>query len=154
MGGDDEKKSLGAQKAAVAGLYEPTPGQKRFVERYNWQKVHAPKAWKPRIVGEELVGFYGGRTLRNGKFGQYEVVLVHVPYRGTFMATGTELIQLLDSGLVCKGAPIRIIWRGLEDIGPDPDTKEPRNKKRFELLVAEGDPIAEDELPEITVEHQ
>jgi len=65
--------------------------------RYEWKKIEAPKMWRPRMIGEELVGFYGGKTTRNGQWGQYEVVLVHVPGRGSFMLSGVRIIQLADA---------------------------------------------------------
>jgi len=50
--------------------------QEDLRERYGWKKVVAPKAWRPEATGEELIGFYGGKTTRTGAYGQYDVVLV------------------------------------------------------------------------------
>lgn len=115
----------------------------RFKRKFDWKKVHAPKTWAPRDIGEELVGYYGGRTMRNGAFGQYEVVIVHVPYRGSWMVSGTEIIQLLDSAAIQKGHPIRVVFKGMLALGGE------RTKKRFDLLIAEGDALSEEELPEL-----
>lgn len=112
-------------------------------ERFNWQKVHTPHSWDPRDIGEELIGYYGGRTLRSGQFGQYEVALIHVPYRGTYTVTGTQVIQLLDAAMIQRGHPIRIIWKGWKQLQGD------KEKKQFELLVAEGEPLEEADLPEV-----
>lgn len=78
--------------------------------RYAWKKVEAPKTWRPSTNGEELTGFYGGKTLRNGQWGQYEVIVVHVPHRGTFMVSGTRVIQLVDAADIQTGWPIRIVY--------------------------------------------
>lgn len=115
--------------------------EERFRKRFDWQKIHLPRVWNPRQAGEELAGYYGGTTKRNGSFGQYDVVIVHVPYRGSYVVSGTEVIQLVDTSMIRKGHPVRIVFKGREEYAPK------KEKKHFELLVAEGDPLAEDELP-------
>ncbi len=110
-------------------------------DRYGWQKVTAPRTWRPTVPGEELCGYYGGKTSRSGVYGQYDVIVIHVPHRGTFTVSGTAILQLVDSAMVGKGHPIRIIWKGEKVLD------EVRTKKLFELFIAEGDPLAEDELP-------
>jgi len=97
-------------------------------------------------VGEELVGFYGGRTLRSGSFGQYEVALVHVPHAGSFTVTGSALIRLLDAAGIGKGHPVRIVWQGTRK------TQNNHDEKQFELLVADLETIAAEDLPEIEAE--
>lgn len=116
-----------------------------FAERFGWRKVEAPKPWRPGDLGEELFGYYGGRTIRNGQFGQYEVIIVHVPYKGAFMVSGVKIIQLIDTAMITRGHPIRITWKGLVDVGTDGK----RPMKDFELLVADEPAIDEEELPEI-----
>lgn len=118
----------------------------RFKDRFGWRKVQAPKAWRPRDVGEELCGYYGGRTLRNGSFGQYEVLIIHVPHRGSFTVSGVRAIQLMDAALINKGHPVRIVFRGEELLGNG------RMMRQMDLYVAEGDPLSEDELPELREE--
>lgn len=112
-------------------------------ERFKWRKVVAPRPWLPAEVGEELLGYYGGRTLRTGAFGQYEVVLVHVPLGGCFMLTGTHLIQLMDASGAAVGHPIRVVWQGVRD------TAQGHKMKMFEVLVAEGEVIPEEFLPAV-----
>lgn len=115
--------------------------------RYAWKPVEIPKTWRPRTLGEELVGFFGGKSVRNGAYGQYEVVLVHVPGRGSFMLTGVRIVQLADASGVDVGWPVRIVWHGTKKI--DTDDGEERRMKLFDLFVAEGDPVAEGDLPRI-----
>lgn len=110
-------------------------------DKYDWQKVKAPFTWHPREPGEELCGYYGGKTVRNGRFGQYEIVLVHVPRRGTLTVSGIRIIQLMDAAMIGKGHPVRIVYRGTKPLQDD------HEMKLFDLLVAEGDPIAEEDLP-------
>lgn len=117
--------------------------QKKLLERFFWKKVRAPVTWRPKDVGEVLVGFYGGKTLKNGKFGQYEVVIVHVPSRGSFMVSGTTIIQLVDGSCVRPGHPVCITWLGEKKLEDD------RTLKQFELQVAEGDPLEEDIIPQL-----
>src|SRR3972149_1075097 len=101
--------------------------------RYKWQKVHVPKHWRPKKVGEEIVGFYGGRTLKTGNFGQYEVMLIHVPSLGSFTLSGTMLIQLIDASMIDMGHPIRVVWGGQKQLDGD------KKMKIFEVFVAEGE---------------
>jgi hypothetical protein len=105
------------------------------------------------MLGEELVGFYGGKTTRNGQWGQYEVVLVHVPMRGSFMISGTRIIQLVDASGIQEGWPVRVIWKGRKQLEPTPDG-EVREMKQFKVLVAEGDPLSPDEMPRVSDEDE
>lgn len=95
-----------------------------------WQKVRAPKIWRPAAIDEELVGEYVGRTLREGMFGQYEVVTIWVPGKGAFIASGTALIQLVDAAGLERGDPIRIVYRGIEEL-----YEGERKLKLFDLYV-------------------
>ncbi len=112
-----------------------------LVSRYEWKKVEAPKTWRPKHNGEELVGFYGGKTSRTGQYGQYEVVLIHVPRRGTFMISGTRIVQLADAANINVGWPIRVVYLGTVALA------EEKTMKQFDVFVAEGDPVSPDELP-------
>ncbi len=111
--------------------------------RFQWRKVHAPKTWRPNDIGAELVGYFGGRTLRDGQFGQYEVVIIHVPFEGSYLVSGTQLIQLLDAAIIPAGHPICIIWKGLVE------TAAGHKMKTYEVMVAEGPSVPEDALPEV-----
>jgi len=112
--------------------------------RYNWEKVVAPKTWRPKYNGEELVGFYGGRTTKHGVYGQYEVVIVHVPARGSFMISGTQLLQLVDSAMLEVGAPVRVVWGGYLVLG------EERKMKTFDLFIVAGEAQRAEDLPEVS----
>ncbi len=125
-------------------------GAQSILERYQWKEVHAPKSWYPKMPGTELVGFYGGRTTRNGSYGQYDVILVHVPVRGSFMVSGTKLMQLVDAAMIDIGHPIRIVWEGHQSLGKDPETGDEKRMKLFRVLVAEGDPIDVADLPRVS----
>lgn len=113
-------------------------------ERFSWKKVEAPKNWRPTHNGEELLGYYAGRSKRDGKFGQYEVVMVIVPKRGTFFVSGTRLIQLVDAAMVDVGHPIRIVFAGWQTLAEREDDAEPRRMKLFEVFVAEGEALDAD----------
>ena len=106
-----------------------------------WLKVEAPRAWKPKAVGHELVGYYGGRTLRNGPYSQYEVVVVHVPHSYTYMVSGTKIIQLVDAAAIQRGHEIRIVWQGTRLTG------DLHTMKLFDLFVSDREPVDESELP-------
>jgi hypothetical protein len=125
----------------------PEHGSKAILDRYHWKEVYAPRAWYPKIPGTELVGFYGGRTTRSGSYGQYDVVLVHVPMRGSYMISGTNLMQLVDAAMIDVGHPVRVVWDGLKSLGVDAVTGKERKMKLFKLSVAEGDPIDVADLP-------
>ena len=122
-----------------------TTVQKRIRERFGWRKVQAPTVWRPRI-GEELIGYFGGRTLRNGQHGQYEVALVHVPHTGSFTVSGSALIRLIDAAGVGKGHPVRVVFKGTKS------TQNNHTEKQFDLLVADLESIAPEDLPEIEID--
>lgn len=103
-----------------------------------WKKINRPRSWRPSRVGDELIGYYVGRTLRNGQWGQYEVITVVVPNHGAFMVSGTQLIQLADVALLQYGMAVRIRFLGRKTINEDHEMKE------FELYVSEAELIAED----------
>lgn len=102
-----------------------------------WRKIKRPKSWRPKEANEELIGYYVGRTLKNGQWGQYEVITV-VTDDGTFMVNGTQLIQLADVAMLEYGAAIRIKFLGMKKTGGDHEMKE------FELYVNDAEPTVED----------
>lgn len=104
----------------------------------NWRKIKRPKSWRPKEPGEELVGYYCGRTLKNGQWGQYEVLTIIVPKIGAFMVSGIQIIQLADMAMLKYGAPIKIKFVGLKPVGQDHMMKE------FELYVSDEDLTVED----------
>ncbi len=117
--------------------------------RYEWRAVEAPKTWRPKMLGEELVGFYGGKTVRPGQWGQYEVVIVHVPVRGSFMVSGTRINQLIDASGIGVGWPVRIVWRGKVTLAEPSRDGEVREMKQYDVFVAEGDPLSPEEMPQL-----
>ncbi len=104
---------------------------------FNWIKVKRPKSWRPQ-AGEELIGYYVGRTVRDGQWGQYEVITVVTPERGTFMVSGTQIVQLCDVALLKYGAAVRIKFLGIKPIGNGHEMKE------FELYISDSELTAED----------
>lgn len=112
-------------------------------ERFKWRQVAAPRPWLPEAIGQELVGYYGGRTLKQGQFGQYEVVLVHVPLDGCYTLSGTRLVQLMDASMCSIGHPIRIVWQGVKETSPG------RTMKLFDVMVAEGEALPAEALPDV-----
>lgn len=117
--------------------------QAKLLQRFQWKKVKAPTTWRPKTVGEQLVGFFGGKTSKNGRYGQYDVIIVHVPLRGSFMISGTGIIQLVDGACVMPGHPVCITWNGVKELGDN------KTCKQFELQVAEGDPLNEELIPQL-----
>jgi hypothetical protein len=120
-----------------------TAAQEQLLARFKWRKVEVPRSWNPRSPGQVLIGFYAGRTTRNGAFGQYDVVLVLVPGDGAYMVSGVKLMQLLDASMIDTGHPIQIVYNGEKDLG------DKKSMKLFDLLVAEGDPIDAAAMPNI-----
>jgi len=112
--------------------------------RFKWRSVEAPRPWVPKEVGEELIGYYGGRTIRQGAYGQYDVILLHVPLEGCYMLTGTRLIQLMDASGASVGSPIRVIWGGTVE------TAQGHKMKQFTVMVAAGEVLAEEVLPAVS----
>lgn len=121
-----------------------TASQRVVLEKFHWRRVVAPKVWEPKDPGAELLGFYGGRTVRNGVHGQYEVALVHVPVRGAYTISGASLIRLLDASQCQVGDPIRIIFNGREQVvGGD------YSRKLFDLYMSDGERIPAEDLPQV-----
>jgi len=106
-----------------------------------WRKVSAPKVWRPKD-GEELTGYYAGRTLRDGVHGQYEVATVLVPFKGAYLISGTMLIQLLDTAMLSRGDAVRVVFQGRKQLDDD------RVIKLFELFVGEAPALTEVEMPD------
>lgn len=129
---------------------KPAPSRKSthpatlLCERYNWKQVVTPKVWRPTFIGEELVGFYGGKSQRRGSFGAYDVIIVHVPQRGALIISGTQALQLIDASGIAVGGPVRFIHQGSLDLPGD------RTMKCFELFVPDDEqPLAAEHLPRI-----
>ena len=112
-------------------------------DRYNWRAVTSPQHWRPIEPGAEIVGYYGGRTIKEGNYGQYEVVIVHVPHDGAYTLSGSKIIQLLDAALINVGDPIRVIWQGYKE------TAKGHHMKVYDLLVTDGEALPATVLPEI-----
>jgi len=118
--------------------------------RYEWKAVERPHTWRPTKEGEELIGFYGGKTLRDGQFGQYEVAMIHVPHEGSFMVSGTLAIRLFDAANIGVGWPVRVVWKGYKELEGEGSDGKKKKMKQFEVFIAEGDPIAPEYLPRTT----
>jgi hypothetical protein len=104
-------------------------------EPIRWRKLQQPQFWRPSNAGEELAGYYLGRTLKDGAHGQYYVVLVAVPGEdGTtpYMASGSALIRAIDGGQVEVGSFIKIEFHGWKALSGD------RMMKLFDVFVGEG----------------
>lgn len=118
-----------------------------LAERCGWKKVQAPIPWQPKKLGAELVGLYGGRTVRKGPFGQYDVIIMHVPKRRSYMVSGTRIIQLVDSAMLEPGDMIRVVFQGFMELADDKKMRlfdlyipEERTHKDTEIPVTHGDP--------------
>jgi hypothetical protein len=113
------------------------PELKVVPEPITWRKLKRPKTWKPENSGEELVGYYLGQTIKDGRWGQYNVVMVAVPNTDgptttPYMASGSALIRAIDGGSVEVGMLVRIVYEGLKALDDD------REMKLFEVYVGEG----------------
>lgn len=84
-----------------------------------WNKLERPKVWSPE-EGQEIVGYYLGMSTREGRYGQYKVVVIGVPKGNGFncpmMVTGIQVIQALDGSSIKQGAFIRISYIGMKEL--------------------------------------
>jgi hypothetical protein len=110
--------------------------------RYNWKKVTKAQRWDPE-EGDELVGYYGGQTVQNGTFGEYTVIILHVPQGGSYMLTGMKLVQLVDVSPAQVGDPMIVKWLGHKKTGGGHQMKD------YEVKVADGERVPEDAMPEV-----
>lgn len=88
-----------------------------LAHKLKWRRISLPTPWYPSVAGEELVGYYGGTTVRDGQFGQYQVIFISVPYKGTFVVSGTLLVQQAAIANLVRGQPVRLVFFGLKSIG-------------------------------------
>ncbi len=59
------------------------------------------------------------------------------------MLTGVRVVQLMDASLAQVGYPVRIIWKGHKETGAG------HQMKNYEVLVADGEAIAAEHLPDV-----
>lgn len=103
-------RRCGSRNAVVAASTEAT-----VTRAVTWAKVTAPRPWHP-AVGDELVGYYAGRTMRDGKFGQYEVVMVAVPGAGVVTVSGVKALSAIDASGVQLRTPVKFVFNGKRDV--------------------------------------
>jgi hypothetical protein len=82
----------------------------KFVD-IEWHKVRAPRTWRPK-PGEQLIGYYYGKSTRLGHHGQYEVVQMAVPGQGMWLVSGTTILQLVNSACLQTGDPMKVVFLG------------------------------------------
>lgn len=95
-----------------------------------WRRVRGPRTWVPE-PGDEIIGKYGGRTLKHGSYGPYEVVLVFTEDQA-YVVSGVVIIQAIDAAQLEKGDIVRIVFHGYKTL----DHGE-RRMKMFDLYVPE-----------------
>jgi len=107
----------------------------------NWRRIERPKTWRP-AAGTTLVGYYIGKSVRDGKHGQYEVVIIGVPVGDGFsrphMISGTQIVQAIDAGNVQPGNLVRVTFEGMQELKRKRDDGTPFEMKVFVVDVAEG----------------
>lgn len=110
-------------------------------EEIQWRKVKRPRSWHPE-AGEELTGYYCGRTLRDGQWGQYEVITVMATDGKVYMLSGTQIVQLADVAMLKSGSPVRVVFIGMKQLSGN------RQMKQFEMYVTDADlPLEVESVP-------
>lgn len=137
----DTLKNLVGTPAENVLLNEPasslrgSPPEAEKPSEIRWHKLERPRDWRPN-AGEDLAGYYIGKTMRNGPYGQYEVVLIAVPVDDgmsrPLMVSGVQILQAIDGSGIQPGKFIRVVFGGYEDITGG------RQRKRFDVYAAEG----------------
>lgn len=115
-----------------------------------WRKLKSPTPWRPSLPGEELAGYYLGKSVRQGAFGEYTVVLIGVlDEAGTVgtpkMVSGAAIVNAVDGSNIQIGALLRIVYGGLVEISND------RKMKAFEVFLGEGT-LSTDDIAQLTVQ--
>jgi hypothetical protein len=112
-----------------------------------WREVTPPKTWQPKD-GDVIVGYYMGKSRRDGRWGQYEVVVVGVPtgdgFNSPYLISGTKIVQAIDSGNVQPGKLVRVTFKGRKEIGKPDDDGRKHEVKVFVVETADG--------PDLTIE--
>lgn len=95
-----------------------------------WRRVRGPRPWRPRQVGDVLVGRLLGRSTRPGEGGTtYGVATVEGP-DGPVTVSGVVISGLLDAaGPLAPEARIRVVYVGSQT------STAGRTYKDFELYV-------------------
>lgn len=116
-----------------------TPPQSREIavaHGVKWHKLNRPRAWVPSEPGAEIVGYYLGQSVREGRYGQYSTVMLAVPtghgFTQPYTVSGVSLINAIDAGQIEEGYLIRIVFWGYKDLDED------RSVKLFNVYVGEG----------------
>lgn len=94
-----------------------------------WTKVQAARPWKPRAVGDVLIGEFIGHSVRVGATGSYGVVTLRTEV-GTLTVSGVVIRSLFEAADVPKDALVRVVFNG-EQTGP-----AGRTWRDFDLFVA------------------
>lgn len=89
-----------------------------------WTKVTAPRPWRPTKPGDELIGYYAGRTSRDGVFGQYDVAMVAVPGVGVVTVSGTKPLSAIEASGVQLRTPVKFVFNGMVDVGREHKMKD------------------------------
>lgn len=100
-------------------------------ETKRWQKVEAPRNWRPN-PGDEVVGIYAGSQIKDGEHGPYFCAFIRPDNgRDVVTATGARLQALFVS--VMPGARIRLVFNGRETFVAKEG--EVREMKEYELYL-------------------
>lgn len=105
-------------------------GEVMIADGVKWRKVKAPKAWRPTIAGEVLVGELLGRSTRTSHGDSYGVVVLNTD-KGKQIVSGVVITSLFDAAMLPDGAMVRIVYRG------NVDSLAGRTYRDFDLYVAE-----------------
>jgi len=116
-----------------------TPPQSREVavaHGVKWHKLNRPKPWTPSEPDSEIVGYYLGQSVREGRYGQYTTVMLAVPtghgFTQPYTISGVALINAIDGGQIEEGYLIRVVFRGYKELDDE------RSVKMFDVYVGEG----------------
>jgi hypothetical protein len=109
-------------------IEEPKP-EKLVADGRVWSKVQAAKPWRPREVGDALVGEFVSQSTRAGESGSYSVVTLKTA-EGKLTVSGVVIQSLFDSAALPAGATVRVVYKG------ENTSAMGRTWKDFELFVA------------------
>jgi hypothetical protein len=116
-------------------INSPAP-QTVEIDGRTWAKVQAARPWRPRSVGDVLIGEFIGHSVRAGATGSYGVATLRTEV-GTLTISGVVIRSLVEAADVPKGATVRVVYNG-EQTGP-----AGRTWRDFDLFVAVEMPESE-----------
>jgi len=117
---------------------QPPPPEMVVAESRVWVKVRAPRPWKPKQLGDVLVGQLLARTTKVVKDESSYGVVVLQTEQGPLTIAGVVISSLFDASGAPIGATVRVVYRG-EHV-----SLAGRKYRDFDLYLAQDEQVIDE----------